>query len=234
MIQRHQQYVPLGLSVLIHLIVLIILTMYFIPVMELPTWYEVSFSEPDRATVQAAQTTYSELQGIARQRQQSSPVQSERLAPQAQSPQALPQAELRGIPQPQESELIETPSEEITPSRETVSLNRNPITTAILRGTAKGVPGQDSSGDVEHSLEGGLLRFNLKSGYKHSLGMSGWVKLSFRVDANARLVASSITVLDYSGAAYSDEARKVLSEGSFRFEGKPETSITYVITLRFK
>jgi len=235
---RYRQYLPLAVSAGLHIIVLIVMMLYYLPLMKREPWYEVSWGEPvieEQVVTEVAEPAPEQ----ASLPMQATPVQPVvRQAPPSARPGAPlnpPKAEDIGPPRLAESEVVEAPV--YTPVEPAIkappSLRSNPNVTTALRETVTGIPANNSPGSVESDLEGGkLIRTDTKK-RTHSFGDYGEVKLSFSVDMSARLIDSSIRVIQSQNSKYDAEAISVLKDMTFSFRGRPDPEKPYQITIKF-
>lgn len=235
---RYRQYLPLGISVGLHLLLLIIMMLYFIPQMKQEPWYEVSWSdEPivEQPVVTAEPEPAAEIAGLP---QKAASVQPVRQAPPSAKPSAPlnpPAAKELGPPLMGESELVEAPviNNPEPAIKAPPSLRSSPIATSALRETVSGIPTQASPGSIDSEIEGGkLIRTDTKV-RTHTFGDYGEVRLSFSVDMSARLVDGSIRVLQSQNSKFDAEAIRVLRDMTFSFRGRPDPDKPYQITIKF-
>ncbi|NLK49722.1 MAG: cell envelope integrity protein TolA, partial [Candidatus Cloacimonetes bacterium] len=62
---KYRRYIPLGISAGLHLIVLIVMMLYYLPLMQEQPWYEVSWSqmsEIDMVEEDASEPEFSDIQ----------------------------------------------------------------------------------------------------------------------------------------------------------------------------
>jgi TonB family protein len=235
---RYRQYLPLAISAGLHLVLLIITMLYYLPLMKREPWYEVSWGEPvvEEQIVEEVPEPAAEQASLPMQSTPVKPVV--RQAPPSVRPSAPlnpPKAEDIGPPRLSESEVVEAPV--YTPTEPAIkappSLRSNPQVTDALRQTVSGIPANNSPGSVESDLEGGkLIRTDTKH-RTHSFGDYGEVKLSFSVDMSARLIASSIRVIQSQNSKFDAEAISVLKDMTFSFRGRPDPDKPYQITIKF-
>lgn len=235
MIHKYRQYLPIGISTLAHLLLLLLMALYFIPPMAKEKWYELEFRDPVEETVTMRETEQEAMPGIMEPMEEVNPRQDAPEAKKPAAPLALPLTPHVGSIHSGPSELIEAPVlNEIKRTDAPPSLSHNPYATSGLREALRGVPSQESTGSTEHAVEGGKLSFSLKSGYRHSFADYGEVRLSFRVTETARLIESSIIILETKNRSFTEAAINVLKEGVLSFRGAPVTDRDYVITFKFK
>lgn len=236
---RYRQYIPLGISAGLHLLLLIVMMLYFIPRMEPEPWYEVSWGDtPPEVQIQEPAPEPSISLEQAGTPQKAAPVQPVRQAtpsPRPSAPLNPPSAPNAGTPRLGESELVEAPV--FNPTEPAIkappSLRSNPIATSALRETVSGIPSNLVPGSVDSEIEGGkLIRTDTKA-RTHTFGDYGEVRLSFSVDMSARLLESSIRVLQSQNSKFDAEAIKVLKDMTFSFRGRPDPDKPYQITIKF-
>jgi len=234
---KYRQYLPLGISAGIHLVFLILMMLYYLPLMKQETLYEVSWSDEvvEEAPVDTEAEIAVEQSGVPLQ---ASPVQPVRQAPPAAKPSAPlnpPVAETDGPPRLGESEVVEAPVfKPLEPAiKAPASLRSSPVATSALRETVSGIPTNSSPGSIDSEIEGGkLIRTDTKV-RTHSFGDYGEVKLSFSVDMSARLNESSIRVIQTQNSKFDNEAIRVLKDMTFSFRGRPDPDKPYTITIKF-
>ncbi|MDP2173300.1 MAG: hypothetical protein Q8M98_10840 [Candidatus Cloacimonadaceae bacterium] len=235
MIRKYRQFLPVGISTLAHLLLLLLMALYFIPPMAKEKWYELEFRDPVEEVVTMRETEREALPSIMDTVEEVNPSQAAPEAKKPAAPQALPKTERVGRVHSGPSDLIEAPViNEIKRTEAPPSLSHNPFATTGLREALRGVPSQESTGSTEHSMEGGKLSFSLKSGYRHSFADYAEVKMSFRVTETARLIESSVIILETKDRNFTETAIKVLKEGVLSFRGAPVTDRDYIITFKFK
>lgn len=242
MTDKYQRWLPLGISIGIHLVVLIIMMLYFIPLMKEEPWYEISWADVPPAELEPQPEPSAETDDIQvsiAQPQSPSRPQAQKAPPVTQtrpnpSP-AIPKAPASGIPRPSESDIVEAPtfSDTVQPFRPPTGLKSNPVASDALRETVTGPVGPSGSGSVDSEIEGGkLVRTDTKK-RTHSFGDYGEVKLKFRVDVLALVDETSIQVVQTQNNRVDAEAIKILKDMSFSFRGKPDADRYYVITIKF-
>ncbi len=229
---RKDKYQTIAISLLVHALLLVLLTMYVIKPMVAPRWYEFDLATPETDIDEAITDSGPGALQTQAQASPASPVQTKTAnKPQVSQPEKAVVKSTEPIPQ--SSELLETPA--MVTNRETASasLPNNPLNP--LRGIPTGRSGNQGlpGGTVNYSLTGGRVSFQLPAGYKHSLGAAGSATLKFRLDKNARPIESSIESMEQSGPRYFDEAKKVLQQGRFSFTGSPNSNAEYTITFNF-
>ena len=223
-------YRPLAISLLLHALLLVLLSIYVIKPMLAPRWYEFDLAPPEVAmdeastfpgAVSAGTRANTGRAASARQKQQTKASQPQ--------PAAVRSAETSSTA----SDLLETPA--LTEARSTAPavLPRNPLDP--LRGipTGLGNSGGRPGGSLSYSLSGGQVSFLLPIGYKHDLGATGSATLKFRLDQYARPIPGSIEAMEQSGPRFFEEGKKVLQQGKFSFTGAPVSGAEYTITFNF-
>lgn len=241
MLAKYRQYLPLGISIGAHLILIIITMIWMLPVMKAQTWYEVSWSDEfidDDVTTVTVSSPSSEITiaaGGAPANISSKSKQSPKASSLPKGPQNPPVAPTRGESHPGRDELVEAPVFALqTPTLQIPSsIRSNPKAVDALRETVSGARGPAAAGSVSAAIEGGkLVRTDTKV-RTHTLGDFAEVKLSFRVDEAARLIESSIRVVQSNNSRFDAEAIKILKDMTFGFRGRPDTQNPYLITIRF-
>jgi hypothetical protein len=227
-----RNHVSIGISLILHMAIMGILTLFILEPEPSLHWYEIEFRDP------LAQNEVEKIAGIGRENL--SPPANERSAAKGVIPGiAAPEQETKpGSDTDQSnvisapSELIETPrlgEEEEQPGQ--VDLGDNALAQGALRGV---IGGDDPEGaSISYKVTGGRVRFTLPADYKHSLGASGSVTLQFKLDEYARPITNSIVPLQQSGPRFFQAAKKALQDGSFSFIGAPEPGVTCQITMEF-
>lgn len=230
---RAGNYRSLAVSLLLHALLLVLLTMFVIRPMLTPRWYEFELTPPE---LLPAEVTTTPGPGALQPQTQASPVKpaaTQSAKPKTQTVQ--PEKPAVTTPQaqpPARGELLETPAVAATTLPKPVSIPSNPLNP--LRGIPTGRPGGATpGGSVNYSLSGGGARFQQPAGYKHDLGAAGRVILTFRLDQNARPVLSSIESMEQSGPRFFEAAKKLLQAGKFSFTGSPNPNTEYTITIDF-
>ncbi len=241
MLVKYRQYLPLGISIGAHLILIIITMIWMLPVMKAQTWYEVSWSDEfidddaTTVTVSSPSTEITVAGGGAPANISSKTKQSPKASSLPKGPQHPPVASTRGESHPGRDELVEAPVFALqTPTLQIPSsIRSNPKAVDALRETVSGARGPAAAGSVSAAIEGGkLVRTDTKV-RTHTLGDFAEVKLSFRVDETARLIESSIRVVQSNNSRFDAEAIKILKDMTFGFRGRPDTQNPYLITIRF-
>ncbi|MGB4309952.1 MAG: energy transducer TonB [Candidatus Cloacimonadaceae bacterium] len=241
MLAKYRQYLPLGISIGAHLILIIITMIWMLPVMKAQTWYEVSWSDEfidddvTTVTVSSPSTEITIAAGGAPANISPKTKQSPKASSLPKGPQNPPVAPTRGESHPGRDELVEAPVFALqTPTLQIPSsLRSNPKAVDALRETVSGARGPAAAGSVSADIEGGkLVRTDTKV-RTHTLGDFAEVKLSFRVDETARLIESSIRVVQSNNSRFDAEAIKILKDMTFGFRGRPDTQNPYLITIRF-
>lgn len=224
-------YVSIGLSLVIHLVLLGILAFVMMEPQPGLHWYEVEYRDP---------LVPEEAEEISEITNEPVP-EPEAAAAKGVIPETQPpRQETRGSSEtaqnqlnPAASDLIETPGlwqDEEQPGQ--VDLGDNPV----ARGALRGVIGPDDAAEgssINYKVTGGRVRFSLPADYKHELGASGSVTLQFKLDEFARPIQSSIVPLQQTGPRFYQAARKALLDGTFSFIGAPEPGVSCQITLEF-
>ncbi|MGI6197747.1 MAG: hypothetical protein ACOYIS_01295 [Candidatus Cloacimonadaceae bacterium] len=239
---KYRQYLPWGISIGAHLIVVIIMMIWMLPIMKAQTWYEVSWSdeffdeEVTTVTVSRPSTEVTIAAGGAPEHVPSSkPKQSPKTSSLPKGPDNPPVAPTKGESHPGKDELVEAPVFALQQPALQIpsSLRSNPRAVDALRETVSGAKGTASAGSVNADIEGGkLVRTDTKV-RTHTLGDFAEVKLSFRVDETAKLIESSIRVVQSNNSRFDAEAIKILKDMTFGFRGRPDTQNPYLITIRF-
>lgn len=226
-----RNYLPLGVSLAIHLALLVFLTLIAMEPQPGLHWYEIEYRDPlarvqmDRAETGSplAENLENEAAAAKGVLPGADPPRRETLGGSEAEPSQL---------NPAASDLIETPAlrgEQERPGQ--LELGENPLARGALRGDI-GSDQPDGSA-ISHKVTGGRVRFTLPADYKHNLGYPGSVTLQFKLDRYARPVTSSIIPLQQTGPRYFQAARKALLDGSFSFIGAPDPGATCQITLEF-
>ncbi|NLO10842.1 MAG: hypothetical protein GX122_00175 [Candidatus Cloacimonetes bacterium] len=239
---KYRRYIPLGISAGLHLIVLIVMMLYYLPLMQEQPWYEVSWSqmsELEDMPEDVQEPEFGDIQVNLAQPRATTPKQPKQATPPANpnpttQPATAPNA---GPSHAGESDVMEAPvySSTVQPNLAPPHLQSSPIATdALLRDIPFGIPSQGTPGSVSSDLEGGgkLFRADTKV-HSHQFGDYGEVKLSFRVDISARLDPNSIRIVQSQSRSIDAEAIKILKDMSFGFRGRPEPDRTYTITIKF-
>ena len=204
---RYRQYPLLPTSRAAH-ILLIITMLYYLPLMKREPWYEVSWGEPvvEEQIVEEVSEPAAEQASLPMQSTPVKPVV--RHAPPSVRPSAPlnpPKAEDIGPPRLSESEVVEAP---YTPHRAAIKAafpeKQSPVWTL------------PEANGVRHSRQNSPAPWNQTSGGKLStrtpntartlFGDYEEVKLSFSVDMSARLIASSIRVIQSQNGKFDAEA----------------------------
>ena len=241
MLAKYRQYLPLGISIGAHLILIIITMIWMLPVMKAQTWYEVSWSDEfidddvTTVTVSSPSTEITIAAGGAPANISPKTKQSPKASSLPKGPQNPPVAPTRGESHPGRDELVEAPVFALqTPTLQIPSsIRSNPKAVDALRETVSGARGPAAAGSVSAAIEGGkLVRTDTKV-RTHTLGDFAEVKLSFRVDETARLIESSIRVVQSNNSRFDAEAIKILKDMTFGFRGRPDTQNPFLITIRF-
>jgi hypothetical protein len=235
MTQKYGQYYPLGISLGLHVLVLAILAFYVIKPMPAAKWYEFSFSEPEPAVRMPSLAT-EELDvtpGVPVRRETTGPREAKRPSEPTSPPSSNRVPDTQNQPLTRESELIETPAVTLPDRQPLPSQGKNPLAMKALTSQLSGIPSPGSQGSLEHQVAGGKLSFSVRSGYKLKHTDFGVVVLTFRVDQNAQLIASSISAVPPVDMKFLGEATQILKEGSMRFQGKPDPGAVYQITFTF-
>jgi len=241
MLTNYRQYLPLGISIGAHLIVIIIMMLWMLPIMNAQTWYEVSWSDEffdeDVTTVDVSSpnTEITITAGGAPETISPKAKQSPKASSLPKGADKPPVAPTKGESHPGRDELVEAPvfSLQQPALQIPTSLRSNPKAVDALRETVSGVRGPASAGSVSADIEGGkLVRTDTKV-RTHTLGDFAEVKLSFRVDETAKLVDNSIRVVQSNNSRFDAEAIKILRDMTFGFRGRPDTQNPYLITIRF-
>lgn len=233
---------PLVISIALHLILVIIMMFWVLPIMKAQPWYEVSWSEdpPEdegliEAVIEASPASSFSQIPISEQNQAKKAEQTPKQSSLPKGPKNPPVALNQGDSHPGRDELVEAPV--FTPEQPAVSiptsLRSNPKAVEALRETVSGVPGPPASGAVNADIEGGKLVRTDNKVRTHSLGDYGEVRLSFSVDLSAKLIESSIRVLQSNNSRFDSEAIKILKDMTFGFRGRPDADKPYTITIRF-
>lgn len=240
---RVGNYKSLGVSLLLHAILLVLLTMYVIKPMVAPGWYEIELSPPATLDNQVAiNSGPGAMQPLPQAATAQPSKAAESKAAAKPQPSQPAKTELTSKePAPVKSDLLETPI--VAPSKETSpkpQLN-NPLNPLRgIPGVSGGRPGGTNlpggaalpGGTVNYSLTGGKVSFQLPDGYKHSLG-AGSVTVKFKLDKYARPVPGSIESMEQSSTRFYEEAVKILQQGSFKHTGSPNPGAVYSITINF-
>lgn len=237
---KYSRFVPIGISASLHLALLIIMMLYFIPQMKENTWYELSWTDETPELAEPEPEVNNSPAMVDIEMGATKPQSRTRTVKPAPSPKpgpvtTPPAAPARGNPAAGESELVEAPV--LAPVEQTfrapTALKSNPVAAYALRETVSGIPGPASSGSVSSDIEGGkLIRTDSKT-RTHSFGDYGEVKLRFMVDSSARLDENSIWVVQSQSSKFDAEAIKILKDITFGFRGRPEPERYYLITIKF-
>lgn len=233
---------PLGISIGLHLLLLIIMMIWVLPIMKAQTWYELSWAEQvfddvlPTVVVREVQAEITVAPSIA---QENNPATKQEQSPKTSSlpkgPKNPPVAPSKGESHPGKDELVEAPifALEQPTLQIPTSLKSNPKAVDALRETVSGVPGPASPGTVNADIEGGkLVRTDTKV-RTHTLGDYAEVRLSFRVDETAKLIENSIRVLQSNNSRFDAEAIRILKDMTFGFRGRPDADNPYLITIKF-
>ena len=233
---------PLGISIGLHLLLLIIMMIWVLPIMKAQTWYELSWAEQvfddvlPTVVVREVQAEITVAPSIA---QENNPATKQEQSPKTSSlpkgPKNPPVAPSKGESHPGKDELVEAPifALEQPTLQIPTSLKSNPKAVDALRETVSGVLGPASPGTVNADIEGGkLVRTDTKV-RTHTLGDYAEVRLSFRVDETAKLIENSIRVLQSNNSRFDAEAIRILKDMTFGFRGRPDADNPYLITIKF-
>lgn len=231
----------MGISAGLHLIVLIVMMLYYLPLMQEQPWYEVSWSqmsEIDMVEEDASEPEFSDIQVNLAQPKANTKEPKQATPPAKPNPTTQPAtAPNTGPSHAGESDVVEAPvySSTAQPNLAPPRLQSSPVATdALLGNPSFGVPSPGNSGSVSSDLEGGGKLFRADSKvHSHQFGDYGEVKLSFRVDISARLDHNSIRIVKSQNRSFDAEAINVLKDMSFSFRGRPEPDDTYIITIKF-
>lgn len=239
---KYRQYLPLGISIGAHLVIVIIMMIWMLPIMKAQIWYEVNWSDDfideDVSTVVVSRPS-TEVTVAAGGAPEHIPSPQPKQIP---KPSSLPEgannppvAPTRGESHPGKDELVEAPVFALEqPTLQIPStLRSNPRAVDALRETVSGAKGPASAGSVNEDIEGGKLVRTDNKVRTHTLGDFAEVKLSFRVDETAKLIDSSIRVVQSNNSRFDAEAIKILKDMTFGFRGRPDTQNPYLITIRF-
>ncbi len=223
-------YRPLAISLLLHALLLVLLSLYVIKPMLAPRWYEFDLAPPEVAMDEASTFPGAVSAGT---RANTGRAASARERRQTKASQPQPAAVKGAETSPATSELLETPALGGARSTPPADLPHNPLNP--LRGipTGRGNSGGRPVGSLNYSLSGGQVSFLLPTGYKHDLGATGSATLKFRLDQYARPVPGSIEAMEQSGPRFFEEGKKVLQQGKFSFTGVPAEGAEYTITFNF-
>ncbi|HRT59602.1 MAG TPA: hypothetical protein P5170_01590 [Candidatus Syntrophosphaera sp.] len=223
----------LALSLLIHALLLVMLTMYIIKPMQAPRWYEFELAPPELHPDAVVTTPGPGASQPLIQTETGKPTTTKPNQTKPQTSQPEKPAVASEQPQtPARSELLETPAITTTIPAKPTALPNNPLNP--LRGIPTNRPGSTApGGSVNYSLGGGGVRFQLPDDYKHNLGAAGRVVITFRLDQNARPIMSSVESSEQSGPRYFDAAKKMLQDGKFSYTGSPNPGREYSLTINF-
>lgn len=236
MLSVKSKYRPFGISLTLHILVLLAMYLYFIPPMRREPWYEFSWGEPPEEVSDIEELQPSEVQGgVVEISPLINPPKAQTQSAKPQAPLNPPQATAQATARPGISEIVEAPVLNTNAPAINVppSLTSSPVATSALRNAVFGVPVPQTSGSISADVEGGKLIYTRGNALKHDFSDYGEVKLNFMVDVTAKLIDSSVIVIQSRGSQYDDAARKALREMNFAFRGAPAPERVYTITIRF-
>lgn len=231
-----RRYMPLWVSIAAHLLLVIVMIIYVLPTFKEDTWLEFQWTETDNVEQPVSEPQQSDREGgMIEMITQANPPQK---APQAEKPAAPlnpPKSDIKAPARLGTSEIVEAPVFNSNQPAINVpaSLTSSPIATNALRELRYGVPGKAEPGDMNFSIEGGKLVLASQPSIKHDFPDYGEVRLSFMVDYDARVIASTVKVLQTSGEAYNRKAVEALKTMNFTFRGAPAPDKDYVVTIKF-
>ncbi len=227
---QNGSYRSLALSLLLHALLLVLLTMFVIKPMLEQRWYELELRPPnlpEKELSADSQPGTPQPQVGSAQAASNQPAEPKPQAPPAaktapkQNPEPAP---------PAKSELLETPAI-AAPTPKPAALPSNPLN------PLRNIPSRPGSAparqNVQYSLSGGRVSFQIPQDYKHGLGAAGSVRVKFRLNQSAGLVPGSLESMEQTGPLYFEEAKKILQRGRFSFTGSPDPNAEYTMTLEF-
>ncbi len=232
------KYSPWLISIILHGILLLIFSFYYIKPQVAIHWYQIEPYDPLTQWEETPVIKDQARESIKEEEVSPLPqISNKVIAPQKSEvpPQTLEQ---ETIPQPLAGEVIEAPELSTQPvPKTTAPVVNNPLAYGFL----KGLTGGDKSSaagtvNVSFGKGKGRVRFDFPQDYRHSLGAPGTVTVRFKVDQNGRPIMSTVDAIEQSGPRYFAEARKILEmyRDKFHIIGEPQPGIECELTFIFQ